>query len=43
MIQQANSSVAKKRKKKKDRTTGKDMIRADEGYLLVEMVNTLSL
>lgn len=42
MIQQANSSVAK-RKKKKDRTTGKDMIRADEGYLLVEMVNTLSL
>lgn len=41
MIQQANSSVAKK--KKKDRTTGKDMIRADEGYLLVEMVNTLSL
>lgn len=36
------SSVAK-RKKKKDRTTGKDMIRADEGYLLVEMVNTLSL
>lgn len=44
MIQQANSSVAKKKKeKKKDRTTGKDMIRADEGYLLVEMVNTLSL
>lgn len=35
--------LKKKKEKKKDRTTGKDMIRADEGYLLVEMVNTLSL